>query len=85
MKKLCLYVTLKQDVLDPQGKAIHLALENIGFKNIIEIRQSKIFEVKFKDKVSLSKAKKELLSMGNKLLANTVIEDYKIIQEETLK
>ncbi len=76
--KLCLYVTLKEDVLDPQGKVIKSALNNLGFNNINEVRQSKVFEISISQAKDFSEAKKQLVSMAEKLLANTVIEDYYI-------
>ena len=75
--KLQVIVTLKKDVLDPQGSAIKSSLSNMGFKNIESLRQGKTFEIIVKEKdekVALSKVKK----MCEKLLANTVIEDYNI-------
>ena len=75
--KLQVIVTLKQDVLDPQGSAIKSSLSNMGFKNIEKIRQGKTFEITTKEKnetVALSKAKE----MCEKLLANMTIEDYSV-------
>lgn len=75
--KLQVIVTLKQDVLDPQGSAIKNSLSNMGFKNIEKLRQGKTFEITIKEKnqkVALSKAKE----MCEKLLANMTIEDYSV-------
>tara|TARA_A100001011_G_C13935073_1_gene684778 strand:+ start:111 stop:371 length:261 start_codon:yes stop_codon:yes gene_type:complete len=79
MYKIEIYVTLKADVLDPQGKAIQKAAERLNIKNIKNIRQGKFFEILLKSKST----KKEISNFGNilskKLLCNEVIEDYKII------
>jgi phosphoribosylformylglycinamidine synthase PurS subunit len=75
--KLQIIVTLKKDVLDPQGSAIKNSLSTMGFKNIESLRQGKIFEIIVKEKdekVALSKAK----DMCEKLLANLTIEDYSV-------
>ena len=71
-------ITLKKDVLDPQGKVIHQTLDGIGFKNINEVRQGKYFEIDVKEN-DPSKAKEIVEDMCKKLLANLVIENYKII------
>jgi len=80
--KLQVIVTLKKDVLDPQGSAIKSSLSNMGFKNIEKLRQGKTFEITIKEKnekVALSIANE----MCEKLLANMTIEDYsvKVIKE----
>ncbi|MBF0492848.1 MAG: phosphoribosylformylglycinamidine synthase subunit PurS [Deltaproteobacteria bacterium] len=69
-----IYVTLKNGVLDPQGKAIHHALESMGFKGVKEVRVGKYFEIESDSDLN----KTELESMADKLLANTVIENYKV-------
>ena len=74
-------ITLKKDVLDPQGKVIHQALDGMGFKDINEVRQGKYFEVDVKEN-DPSKAKKIVEDMCKKLLANLVIEDYQIIETQ---
>ena len=71
-------ITLKKDVLDPQGKVIHQALDGIGFKNVNEVRQGKYFEIDVKETDS-KKAEEIVEEMCKKLLANLVIENYKII------
>ena len=76
--KISAIITLKKDVLDPQGKVIHQTLDGMGFKDINEVRQGKYFEVDVKEN-DPSKAKKIVEDMCKKLLANLVIEDYKII------
>ena len=76
--KISVIITLKKDVLDPQGKVIHQTLDGMGFKNIDEVRQGKYFEIEVKEN-DPSKAKVIVEDMCKKLLANLVIEDYKII------
>jgi|TARA_B100000287_G_scaffold203448_1_gene192059 phosphoribosylformylglycinamidine synthase len=76
--KISAIITLKKDVLDPQGKVIHQALDGMGFKGIDEVRQGKYFEIDVKEK-DPNKAKEIVEDMCKKLLANLVIENYKII------
>ncbi len=76
--KISAIITLKKDVLDPQGKVIHQALDGMGFKNIDEVRQGKYFEIDVKEN-DPNKAKEIVEEMCKKLLANLVIENYKII------
>ena len=76
--KVSAIITLKKDVLDPQGKVIHQALDGMGFKGIEEVRQGKYFEIEVKEK-DPNKAKEIVEDMCKKLLANLVIENYKII------
>ena len=76
--KVSAIVTLKKDVLDPQGKVIYQALDGMGFKEINEVRQGKYFEIDTKESDS-NKAKAKVEEMCKKLLANLVIENYKII------
>ena len=79
--KVSAIVTLKKDVLDPQGKVIHQALDGMGFKDINEVRQGKYFEIDIKESDPI-KAKGIIEDMCKKLLANLVIEDYKIIETQ---
>jgi phosphoribosylformylglycinamidine synthase len=72
--KVRIYVTLKNGVLDPQGKAIHHALEGLGFCGVEDVRQGKLIELQVADAVS----DEDLDAMCRKLLANTVIENYRI-------
>ncbi len=67
-------VTLKNGVLDPQGKAIHHALEGLGFDGVHDVRQGKLIELDLADGTSDA----EIEAMCQKLLANTVIENYRI-------
>jgi phosphoribosylformylglycinamidine synthase subunit PurS len=76
--KISVIITLKKDVLDPQGKVIHQTLDGMGFNNINEVRQGKYFEIDTKED-DPKKAKSKVEEMCKKLLANLVIEDYKII------
>ena len=79
MYKVEIYVTLKKDVLDPQGKAIQQAAERVNVKNIIDVKQGKYFEI-FIDKLKTINAVKQAGSLlSEKLLCNEVIEDFKII------
>ena len=76
--KVSLIITLKKEVLDPQGKVIHQTLDGMGFEDINEVRQGKYFEINTKEN-DKAKAEKKVEEMCKKLLANLVIEDYKII------
>ncbi|CAK0765643.1 Phosphoribosylformylglycinamidine synthase subunit PurS [Azospirillaceae bacterium] len=75
--KAKVYVTLKRGVLDPQGKAIAHALQSLGFDQVEDARQGKMIELSLKD-AHPADARKTLDSMCAQLLANTVIEDYRI-------
>ena len=70
-------VTLKRGVLDPQGKAIEGALGSLGFDGVNQVRQGKTFDISL-DATSKAKAEEALNAMCEKLLANTVIEDYAV-------
>ncbi|QTD57547.1 phosphoribosylformylglycinamidine synthase subunit PurS [Parasphingorhabdus cellanae] len=72
--KIRIFVTLKNGVLDPQGKAIHHALESLDFKGVKDVRAGKLIELDVADDTSDSDLKK----MCEKLLANTVIENFEI-------
>ena len=75
--KFSVTVTLKKDVLDPQGKVVQNTLVNIGMSNLKNIRQGKYFEIEV-DENNQSKAEKKVDEMCKKLLVNLIIEDYKI-------
>lgn len=75
--KARIHITLKSGVLDPQGKAIHHALEGLGFDGIDDVRQGKYIEVDLAQ-TDKEKARAALDDMCKKLLANTVIENYTI-------
>ena len=76
--KVSTIITLKKEVLDPQGKVIKSAMDGMGFNNINEIRQGKYFEIDINEK-DKKKAEEQVENMCKKLLANLVIEDYRII------
>ena len=76
--KISVIITLKKDVLDPQGKVIHQTLDGMGFNDVNEVRQGKYFEIDTKES-DPNKAKEKVEEMCKKLLANLVIENYKII------
>ena len=76
--KIKAIVTLKKGVLDPQGKAIQQTLNGMNFDNVSEVRQGKFFEIEVKENDE-TKAKSSVDDMCKKLLANLVIEDYKIV------
>ena len=76
--KISVTVTLKKDVLDPQGKVVTQTLKNMGHKNIDDVRQGKYFEIELNEK-DKNKAEKIVEEISEKLLTNTIIEDYKII------
>jgi|TARA_B100000809_G_C14865341_1_gene433465 phosphoribosylformylglycinamidine synthase len=76
--KIKVIVTLKNGVLDPQGKAIQQTLNGMNFSNINEVRQGKYFDIEVNEKDE-AKAKPQVEEMCKKLLANLVIEDFKII------
>jgi phosphoribosylformylglycinamidine synthase len=75
--KAIVNVTLKEGVLDPQGKAVHHALGSLGFDNVTDVRIGKQIVLQL-DETDKEKAMKELTEMAETLLANTVIEDYEI-------
>ena len=75
--KISAVVTLKKEVLDPQGKVVSQTLKNMGYENIINVRQGKYFEIELNE-TDKEKAKKIVEEISSKLLANMVIEDYKI-------
>ena len=76
--KIKVIVTLKNGVLDPQGKAIQQTLNGMAFDNVSEVRQGKYFDIEVNE-ADESKAKSQVEEMCKKLLANLVIEDYKIL------
>tara|TARA_E500000178_G_scaffold346768_1_gene398929 strand:+ start:1362 stop:1601 length:240 start_codon:yes stop_codon:yes gene_type:complete len=75
--KFSVTVTLKKDVLDPQGKVVQSTLTNLGMSNLKNIRQGKYFEIDIDENVE-EKAIKEVKQMCEKLLVNLIIEDFKI-------
>lgn len=77
MIKARVTVTLKNGVLDPQGKAIEGALGSLGFEGVGQVRQGKVFDLEV-ETADRAKAEEEIKAMCEKLLANTVIENYSI-------
>ena len=75
--KYSITVTLKKDVLDPQGKVVENTLKNMGLNSLKSVRQGKYFEIEVEEK-NEEVANKEVTQMCEKLLANLIIEDYKI-------
>ena len=78
--KFSVTVILKKDVLDPQGKVVGQTLKNMGIKNLNQIRQGKFFEIDINENDSKI-AEKQVIEMCKKLLANQIIEDFKIKKE----
>lgn len=74
--KAKIHVTLKQGILDPQGKAIEHALDSLGFKNAAHVRVGKYMELELKE-TDKAKADAEVKQMCEKLLANTIVEEYR--------
>jgi phosphoribosylformylglycinamidine synthase subunit PurS len=72
------FVTLKRGVLDPQGKAIHHAIETVGYTGIADVRQGKYFEIEVGDGLSPEAARAELDRIAREILSNPVIEDYRV-------
>ena len=75
--KFSVTVTLKKDVLDPQGKVVQNTLINMGFADLKNIRQGKFFEIEINDE-DQNKAEKKIVQICEKLLVNLIIEDFKI-------
>ena len=75
--KISATVTLKKDVLDPQGEMVGKTLKNMGYESIVKVRQGKYFEIELDEK-DKEKSKKIIEEICKKLLTNVVIEDYKI-------
>lgn len=76
--KAKVYVTLKSGVLDPQGKAIHHSAELMGYKALSDIRQGKYFEIAIDPSATESEARESVEKIANDVLANPVIEDYRV-------
>jgi len=79
--KISVIVTLKKEVLDPQGKVVNQTLKNMGYENIMDVRQGKYFEIKISE-TDKKKVKNITEEICKRLLSNSVIEDYKINLEE---
>lgn len=76
--KAKVYVTLKSGILDPQGKAVQHSLETMEFNEVLDVRQGKVFEVTMEDGISKAEAEKRVTSMAEQLLANTVMENFRV-------
>lgn len=72
------FVTLKNGVLDPQGKAIHHAAATIGFKGFADVRQGKYFEIAIDETLDKVEARAEVEKFAHDVLSNPVIEDYQV-------
>ena len=79
--KFSVTVTLKKDVLDPQGKVVSQTLKNMGMTNLTQIRQGKFFEIDLNEE-DPAKAQSQVKEMCEKLLANQIIEDFEINKKE---
>ncbi len=75
--KISAIVTLKKEVLDPQGKVVNQTLKDMGYENIVNVRQGKYFDIELNES-DKEKAKKIVEEVCKKLLTNVVIEDYTI-------
>ena len=76
--KAKVYVTLKNGVLDPQGKAIQHAVHTLGFATVADVRQGKYFELELADETDADAARADAERMAREILANPVIEDYRV-------
>lgn len=76
--KAKVYVTLKQGVLDPQGKAIQHAVESLGYARIADVRQGKYFEIALDSSLDETRARIDVERMAREVLANPVIEDFRV-------
>ena len=79
--KISTIVTLKKDVLDPQGKVVSQTLKNMGYDNVVDVRQGKYFEIEINEN-NKEKAKEIVEEISKKLLTNVVTEDYSISLKE---
>ncbi len=76
--KAKVYVTLKKGILDPQGKAVQHSLEAMEFDEVMDVRQGKVFELTLSEDLSKEDAEKRVTDMAEKLLANTVMENFRV-------
>ena len=74
--KARVFVSLKKSVLDPQGKTIHRSLQNLGYENVKDVRQGKVFEIDLNNHLSPEDAPHEIEQMAQSVLANPIIEQY---------
>lgn len=82
LMKAYVYVSLKQSVLDPQGKTIYGALNKMGFKGLEGVRQGKFFELSLDGELSKSEAQAEVERIAREVLTNPVIEEYRFTLED---
>jgi phosphoribosylformylglycinamidine synthase subunit PurS len=76
--KARVFVSLKTTVLDPQGQTVRSALNGLGYSAISEVRQGKYFEISLADGVSREQAQKDIETIAHEVLANPVIEEYRV-------
>jgi phosphoribosylformylglycinamidine synthase len=76
--KARVFVSLKTTVLDPQGQTVRSALNGLGYAAISEVRQGKFFEISLADGVSREQAQKDIETIAHEVLANPVIEEYRV-------
>ena len=76
--KAKVYVTFKKGILDPQGKAVQHSLEAMEFDEVMDVRQGKVFELTLSEGISKEDAEKRVTEMAEKLLANTVMENFRV-------
>jgi phosphoribosylformylglycinamidine synthase len=76
--KARVFVTLKSTVLDPQGQTVRSALNGLGHSAVAEVRQGKYFEIALADGLSVDQARNEIETIAHDVLANPVIEDYRV-------
>jgi phosphoribosylformylglycinamidine synthase len=76
--KARVFVTLKTTVLDPQGQTVRSALNSLGHSAIAEVRQGKYFEIALSEGITESQARAEIETIAHDVLANPVIEDYRV-------
>ena len=80
--KAYVYVSLKQSVLDPQGKTIQGALKKMGYKGLADVRQGKVFELRLDNTLSRDEAQSEIDRIAREVLTNPVIEEYRYSLED---
>ena len=76
--KAKVYVTFKKGILDPQGKAVQHSLEAMEFDEVMDVRQGKVFELTLSEELSKEDAEKRVTEMAERLLANTVMENFRV-------
>jgi phosphoribosylformylglycinamidine synthase len=76
--KARVFVSLKTTVLDPQGQTVRSALNGLGYSAISEVRQGKFFEISLTDGVSREQAQRDIETIAHEVLANPVIEEYRV-------